>query len=127
MLRIGRDTWGLFLYEDGIAGAIGTVILVPIAMVLGPPALIALFVFSLGMAGVVLGVAMLVHRCSPLPFKQTQGNKVVCAWYMARILPVGAYDMQRFYSIQCGVRTGAFSPGLPWAFVRSPFCIGICI
>ena len=61
MLRIGRDTRGLFLYEDnGIAGAIGTVILVPIAMVLGPPVLIAFFLFSLGTAGVVSGVGLSV-------------------------------------------------------------------
>ena len=129
MLRIGRDTRGLFLYEDnGIAGAIGTVILVPIAMVLGPPVLIAFFLFSLGTAGVVSGVAMsVISLVSFYLSSKAKGKKkkVVCAWYGSLISLV--YAVTTVYSIHVRADWGFFTWVAMGICALALFCIGICI
>ena len=128
MLRIGRDTRGLFLYEDnGIAGAIGTVILVPIAMVLGPPVLIALFLFSLGTAGVVSGVAMsVISLVSFYLSSKAKGKtkKVVCAWYGSLISLV--YAVATVYSIHVRADWGFFTWVAMGICALAIFCICIC-
>ena len=95
MFRIGRDFRGLYIYEDNgsIGTAAGAAIIVPVFMLIAPPALILLFLWTLGILGIILGAAMsIVTFVAFWLSKRTTGLKkaVIYSWYNAIICAVYA-------------------------------------